>query len=116
MTYDALLSSAPQVSRLLKAVGNDRRLKILCYLVEKERSVTELCGLIGIGQSALSQHLAKLRSYELVKTRRQSQSIFYSLASGDIVRLLDSLEVLLNDQSIANGHDRNLLVSRRAAS
>ena len=116
MTYDALLSSAPQVSRLLKAVGNDRRLKILCYLVEKERSVTELCGLIGIGQSALSQHLAKLRSYELVKTRRQSQSIYYSLASGDLVRLLDSLEALLNDQSDADGHNRGSLVNRRAAS
>lgn len=98
MTYSATLSSASKISRLLKAVSNDRRLKILCYLAEGERSVNELCDLIEIGQSALSQHLAKLRFYKLVRTRRQSQNIYYSLDSSDVVYLLNALESMLDSE------------------
>ena len=87
MQFSHLLSSSARVARLLKAISNDRRLKILCYLSEKERSVGELCDLIGIGQSALSQHLAKLRGDNVVKTRREAQTVYYSIASPEITNV-----------------------------
>ena len=79
MQFSNLLSSSSSVARVLKAMSNDRRLRILCHLSEKERSVGELCALVGMGQSALSQHLAKLRADKIVKTRREAQTIYYSM-------------------------------------
>ncbi|OYQ32282.1 hypothetical protein CHU95_15845 [Niveispirillum lacus] len=64
---------------LLKAMGNERRLSILLYLSQGEKSVGELEQLVGLSQSALSQHLAVLRQEGLVCTRRQAQTIFYRL-------------------------------------
>jgi DNA-binding transcriptional ArsR family regulator len=75
-------------------MGNERRLVILCHLSEREHSVTELCQLVGLSQSALSQHLAKLRRDNLVKTRRAAQTVFYSVASPDVAPLLLSLSYL----------------------
>jgi len=94
MPYAPLLLSASRASRLLKAMGNERRLVILCHLSEREHSVTELCQLVGLSQSALSQHLAKLRRDNLVKTRRAAQTVFYSVASPDVAPLLLSLSYL----------------------
>ena len=94
MPYAPLLLSAARASRLLKAMGNERRLVILCHLSEREHSVTELCQLVGLSQSALSQHLAKLRRDNLVKTRRAAQTVFYSVASPDVAPLLLSLSYL----------------------
>ena len=77
--------------RLLRAMANERRFLILCHLLSGERSVGELQTLIGISQSALSQHLARLRAEELVATRREAQSIYYALADeavGELVELL----------------------------
>lgn len=86
---NAALSSG---ARLLKAMGNEKRLKILYYLSEKELNVGELEKLIGLSQSALSQHLAVLRAENMVKTRRSAQTIYYSL-QGDKVRcVLDVVE------------------------
>lgn len=92
MKYNTLLSSAPRVARTLRAMGNDHRLKILCHLSDGERTVSQLCDLIRISQSALSQHLAKLRQDGLVKTRRQAQNIHYSLASDDTHEILTALQ------------------------
>lgn len=76
-----VLTFKPQdrASGVLKAMGNPHRLKILCHLSRAEASVSELEQLTGLSQSALSQHLAKLRQEGLVKTRRHAQTIFYSL-------------------------------------
>ncbi|WP_422358175.1 ArsR/SmtB family transcription factor [Qipengyuania flava] len=69
---------AGQASRLLKALSNESRLLVLCFLVEAgELSVGELTVRVGLSQSALSQHLAKLREEGLVATRKESQSVFY---------------------------------------
>lgn len=87
----AMRQSAHSASELLKALGNENRLLILCHLCEGERSVGELQSLIGLGQSALSQHLARLRQDRLVKTRRVSQTIYYSL-NGEAARRV--IEVL----------------------
>ncbi len=83
-------------SGLLKAMSNERRLLILCHLMQGEKSVGELAELIGIGQSALSQQLARLRNAELVKTRRKAQQIYYSLSGKNaraIIRALHKIFV-----------------------
>lgn len=78
-------------SALLKAMGNDRRLAILCHLSQGEKTVGELERLVGLSQSALSQHLALLRAENLVTTRRQAQHIFYGLQGDAVPALLDLL-------------------------
>ena len=76
---------------LLKAMANEHRLAILCRLAMGEASVGELTAAAGLSQSALSQHLARLRAKGLVSTQRASQQIFYALASEEAKRLLETL-------------------------
>jgi|SRR6185437_2696480 len=75
-----LESHVAAATRLLRVLANDRRLAILCELTEGERSVSDLVASIGLRQSALSQHLAKLRAAGVVATRRDAQTIYYRLA------------------------------------
>jgi DNA-binding transcriptional ArsR family regulator len=85
---------APDAAGLMKALGNESRLMILCTLAEGERSVGELNAMIPLSQSALSQQLARLRGQGIVKTRRESQTIYYSLAEGPadrVIRLLHDI-------------------------
>lgn len=83
---------AQEASRLLKALGNPQRLRLLCMLVGKEMSVSQLNEqLPELSQSALSQHLAKLREEGLVSTRRESQSIWYSLEDGPAQQIIATL-------------------------
>lgn len=91
MRYDAMLNVAGEASVLLKAMSNRRRLQILCHLSGGEHSVTALCDLVGLGQSALSQHLAKLRRDGLVQTRRNAQTVYYSVKDDGVARILDTL-------------------------
>jgi len=86
-------------SRMLRSMSNDRRLVILLLLRGKEMSVNDIAERIGLSQSALSQHLAILRADGLVKTRRQAQSIFYSLASETAMTLLDNVQTLFSGTS-----------------
>jgi DNA-binding transcriptional ArsR family regulator len=83
--------SARLASDLLAALANDKRLMILCYLVNGETKVYELATLVGLSQSALSQHLAKLRALGLVTTRRDGQCVYYSIASREALRILETL-------------------------
>ena len=94
MRYEGMEQAAREASALLKAMSNERRLLILCHLSRGERSVGELCRLVDISQSALSQHLAKLRTDGLVKTRREAQTIYYSLRGDAVQSILDSLYAL----------------------
>lgn len=82
---------AGEAATLVKALANDRRLMILCLLVGHERSVGELNDCLDLSQSALSQHLAVLREENLVKTRRDGQTIYYSLVDGPALRILQVL-------------------------
>jgi len=82
---------AADAASLMKALGNESRLMILCMLAEGERSVSDLNEIIPLSQSALSQQLARLRQQGLVKTRRESQTIFYSLARGPADRVINLL-------------------------
>ena len=87
-------------SRLLRSMSNDRRLSILLLLRSKEMPVGEIAETIKLSQSALSQHLAILRADGLVKTRRQAQSIFYSLKSEAATAVLENLEVLFSGKPL----------------
>ena len=91
MNVEELQSKAGAAEAMLKAVANRNRLVILCELLKGERSVGALQAAIGLSQSALSQHLARLRDDELVATRRESQTIYYSLSSKPITRLIGLL-------------------------
>ena len=82
---------APDAAGLMKALGNESRLMILCTLAEGERSVGDLNAMIPLSQSALSQQLARLRSHGIVVTRRESQTIYYSLAEGPADRVIHLL-------------------------
>ena len=83
-------------AQLLKAMGNAKRLEILYHLLGKELKVGELEQLVGLSQSALSQHLAVLRTEDLVKTRRKAQTIFYSIKSEKVIKILNLLDILYN--------------------
>ena len=87
----AMAQHAEQAAALLKALAHPARLLVLCRLVEGECSVSELQPLVGLSMSALSQHLSVLRELELVATRRESQTIYYSLVTGPAIGVLDAL-------------------------
>ncbi|CAI2308735.1 ArsR/SmtB family transcription factor [Vibrio parahaemolyticus] len=79
---------------LLKAMANERRLQILCMLHNQELSVGELCTKLELSQSALSQHLAWLRRDELVATRKEAQTVYYTLKSDEVKILIQTLHGL----------------------
>lgn len=85
---------AEEASSLLLAMGNAKRLLILCNLLDGELSVNELARLVTLNQAALSQHLAKLRALKLVATRREAQHIYYRLASLEVHEVLVTLNKL----------------------
>lgn len=87
----ALLASAAEASRFLKLIANEKRLLTLCHLVPGEKAVGELAAEVGLSQSALSQHLQRLRSDGLVATRREGQTIHYRVADPRVASLIDVL-------------------------
>lgn len=87
-------SNLSQAVVLLKAMANENRLQILCILHENELSVGQLCEKLPLSQSALSQHLAWLRRDGLVSTRKQSQTVYYSLQSDEVKVLIEQLHNL----------------------
>ncbi len=86
-----MLAAADEAIGLLKALANRRRLIIICQLIEKERSVGELAALLKIRDSTVSQHLALLRKDGLVTTRRDGQTIWYSIGSPQARELVRTL-------------------------
>lgn len=86
-----LAPKAAEAESFLKALANRHRLMVLCELHKGELSVTKLQEAIGLSQSSLSQHLARLRQDRLVKTRRASQTIYYSLANDNVSRIIGIL-------------------------
>ena len=82
---------ASEASELLKVLANEQRLLILCHLSEGELAVGELLERLALGQSALSQHLARLREAALVQTRREAQAMYDRLADGPVQALMATL-------------------------
>jgi DNA-binding transcriptional ArsR family regulator len=86
-----LAGKATEAAELLGALANGKRLMIMCHLLESEMSVNTLAEKVELSQSALSQHLAKLRALNLVSTRRDGQTIYYRVASDDVRAVLETL-------------------------
>ena len=91
----ALEEKAEEASRLLAAMGNPKRLLVLCNMLEGEKSVGDLADIAGLSSAALSQHLGKMRALSLVKPRRDGQTIYYSIASPEVRSVLETLYRLL---------------------
>jgi ArsR family transcriptional regulator len=86
-----LAAKAGEAAGLLRALAHEARLLVLCQLLEGEHSAGALQDASGLSQSALSQHLARLREEGLVATRREAQTIYYRLADPDVALVLDAL-------------------------
>ena len=86
-----MTENARQAESFLKMFANQNRLLILCTLLDKELSVSQLNKTIPLAQSALSQHLATLRSAEMVTTRRDAQTIYYSISDDRVKMILEKL-------------------------
>lgn len=92
---DQMMTHSGSASDLLKLISNQKRLLILCLLHDGELSVTELNNtLTQLSQSALSQHLAQLREANLVKIRREAQTIYYSLTDSKAIKIINLLHEL----------------------
>lgn len=107
MEFAELEPKAAEAEAFLKVMANRHRLMILCELIGEEKSVSALQERLGLGQSALSQHLARLRDERIVRTRRESQAIFYSMKSEHVEKIMALLhDVYCRDpQTIAADPD-----------
>ncbi|MFN8734669.1 MAG: ArsR/SmtB family transcription factor [Hyphomonadaceae bacterium] len=99
---EEMAARAGEVAKLLKAIGNERRLLVLCQLVGMgEASAGTLGTKIGLSQSAMSQHLAVMREEGLLSTRREGTTIFYAIAEPKLTELMDTLHRLYCSPSAA---------------
>jgi DNA-binding transcriptional ArsR family regulator len=94
---DTLRAKAREASDLLKHLGNEQRLLILCKLMEGECAVGLLAEHVGLAQSPTSQHLARLRESGLVAPRREGQTVYYRLADENALRVLQTLCEVFGD-------------------
>lgn len=99
MNIDQMRQCAPKAMALLKVMANENRLFILCNLLEGEASVNELAERVCLGQSALSQHLALLRKEGFVQTRKESQTVYYSLSSPNVKQMMMLLKDMYATES-----------------
>ncbi len=112
----AMQARAEDASRLLKALGNAQRLRVLCLLVHQEMSVGQINEeLPDLSQSALSQHLAKLREEGLVRTRREAQTIWYTLEDGPAQQIIATLYGIYCVPKKPAGRAASMRRSRRSA-
>ncbi len=85
---ERMVRRARDASEFLKALAHETRLLLLCYLAERERSVTELESILSLRQPTVSQQLARLRLDGLVTTRRDGKTIYYSIADERLHRVI----------------------------
>jgi DNA-binding transcriptional ArsR family regulator len=100
---------------LLTAMANRHRLVLLNILMAGETSVSALAAVTGMGSSALSQHLTKLRGARLVIRRRQAQTVYYSCRSEDVKRIMQTLQELWQDAVPAQPSDGALSAGKEAS-
>src|SRR5690606_21271468 len=101
MVSEQLVDNADMVAEFLSAIGNGKRLAVMCHLLSGEMSVGEIAEKVELSQSALSQHLAKLRTMGLVQTRRERQMIFYSCRSAKVHEVLLTLDGIFGAKAAA---------------
>jgi DNA-binding transcriptional ArsR family regulator len=91
LDMEAMQKNAGAAAQLLKTLANEQRLRILCHLIGGELSVGQINEQLELSQSALSQHLAKLREEGIVTTRREAQTIYYSVSEGAVREIMRTL-------------------------
>jgi DNA-binding transcriptional ArsR family regulator len=91
---DDMEQNVHSASLLLKALSNECRLLILCNLLDGEKSVSQLNQRVDLSQSALSQHLARLRRDNLVKVRKEAQTVYYHIASTEAEQVIGLMHKL----------------------
>jgi DNA-binding transcriptional ArsR family regulator len=91
MQLDEIADKATEAAALLKELANEKRLMICCALADQELCVGDINELVPLSQSALSQHLARLREQGIVVTRRDGQSVYYSLAGDSALKIIMTL-------------------------
>jgi DNA-binding transcriptional ArsR family regulator len=91
LDLDLLLANAQDASEFLKALSHEVRLLILCFLIDGEKSVSEIEKMLKLRQPAVSQQLARLRADGLVETRRNGKNIYYSVARSEVRDVIQSL-------------------------
>jgi DNA-binding transcriptional ArsR family regulator len=94
VSVESMQEQAGKAQRLLTAMANEKRLLILCQLIDGERSVNDIAELLGTRQSTISQHLALLRRDGFVQARRDGQTQFYSLKGDDARSVIETLYTL----------------------
>ena len=92
--FEIMQRNALKAESLLKLLANAKRLMILCYLVKGEKSVGQLAELVDLSSSALSQHLAKMRSLNILEARKQGQTVFYKICNIEVEAILMTLYLL----------------------
>ena len=97
MKSKKLTANAEAAASLLTLMGNEKRLLIMSHLLDTEMSVGAIAEKVSLSQSALSQHLARLRNEEPVETRRDRQMIYYTCKSEAVRKLLGTLEGIFED-------------------
>ncbi len=115
MDIQRIEENARRASTLLKSMSNQHRLMILCQLVPGEKCVGNLEKIIGLSQSALSQHLARLRRDGLVSTRRSAQTIFYSLAGEEASSVIETIYGLYCGSKATITYDKDSDAPRTAS-
>lgn len=109
MDINDIEKNAELAVNLLKALSNEKRLLIMCALYKEERCVGDLEKIVGLSQSALSQHLARLRRDGLVTTRRDAQTIYYSLEDRAIKAMLRCLYDIYSPEGGLEYYEREIL-------
>ncbi len=94
LDLESLQKNSKKAEAMLKVLANSKRLMILCYLLKTEKTVGELSAFIGLSQSALSQHLAKMRALNLVETKKVGQEVFYRIESIEVEAILSTLYLI----------------------
>ena len=89
---EPILESCERVSQILKSLSHPVRLKVLCQVIDEERTVNELTNFCEISQSAMSQFLKRMKQEGLVTSRREGTQIFYRIASDELIKLLRAIK------------------------
>lgn len=104
---EEMVKNAKEASGFLKGLANENRLMILCSLAEGEKNVSELEDMLNVRQPTLSQQLARLRSDNLVTTRREAKAIYYSLASEEARQIISLMFQLFCSQKAREAHEKH---------
>lgn len=93
-SFEVMQRNAGKAETMLKLLANAKRLMILCHLIKGEKSVGQLADLVGLSQSALSQHLAKMKDLNMVESEKNGQMVYYKISNPEVEAILSTLYLI----------------------